>query len=105
MRAVFRNWRRNCPSAGSNDHCDNWGKTNPKTQAAFAPYVALREKYPHSTLKPGDTIPVKGLQVNIVAAAGDSMPGRCWERASRIRSAPATKLCRPIREKMRAPSP
>ena len=41
------------------DHGDNWEKTNPKTQAVFEPYAALREKYPHSTLKPGDTIPVK----------------------------------------------
>jgi competence protein ComEC len=55
------------------DHGDNWEKSNPKTQAVFEPYAALREKYPHSTLKPGDTIPVKGLQVNIVAAAGDSI--------------------------------
>src|SRR5277367_1070108 len=55
------------------DHGDNWEKTNPKTQAVFEPYAALREKYPHSTLKPGDTIPIKGLQVNIVAAAGDSI--------------------------------
>jgi competence protein ComEC len=55
------------------DHGDNWEKTNPKTQAVFEPYAVLRQKYPHSTVKPGDTIPIKGLQVNIVAAAGDSI--------------------------------
>jgi competence protein ComEC len=55
------------------DHGENWEKSNPKTQAVFEPYAALREKYPHSTLKPGDTIPIKGLQVNIVASAGDTI--------------------------------
>jgi beta-lactamase superfamily II metal-dependent hydrolase len=55
------------------DHGDNWEKTNAKTQTVFEAYAAVREKYPHSTLKPGDTIPIEGLQVNIVAAAGDSI--------------------------------
>jgi competence protein ComEC len=39
----------------------------------FQPYAALREKYPHQVVRPGDTIPVKGLQVDIVAASGDSV--------------------------------
>ena len=55
------------------DHGDNFEKSNAKTEAVFAPYAALREKYPHETVRPGDSIPVKGLRVNIVAAAGDSI--------------------------------
>jgi competence protein ComEC len=55
------------------DHGDNFEKSNLKTQAVFEPYAALREKYPHQAVRPGDIIPVKGLQVDIVAAAGDSI--------------------------------
>jgi len=55
------------------DHGDNFEKTNQKTQAVFEPYAALREKYPHQVVKPGDVIPIKGLKVDVVAAAGDSI--------------------------------
>jgi len=55
------------------DHGDNFETSNAKTQAVFVPYAKLREKYPHQTVKPGDTIPIKGLQVVIVAAAGESI--------------------------------
>ena len=41
--------------------------------AAFAPYLAVREKYPHEKLRPGGTIPVKGLRVDVVAASGESI--------------------------------
>jgi beta-lactamase superfamily II metal-dependent hydrolase len=37
----------------------------------YNPYVKVRENYPHQTLKPGDTIPIKGLQVDIVASNGE----------------------------------
>jgi competence protein ComEC len=61
------------------DYGDNYEKTNEKTRAAYEPYAALREKHPHQSLKPGDTIPVKGLQVDVVAGAGNaiakSLPG------------------------------
>ena len=39
--------------------------------AAFGPYLVVREKYPHEKLKPGGTIPVKGLRVDVVAASGE----------------------------------
>lgn len=52
------------------DHGDSFEQSNAKTQAVFQPYAALREKYPHATLRPGDTVPVKGLQVEVVAGAG-----------------------------------
>jgi beta-lactamase superfamily II metal-dependent hydrolase len=55
------------------DHGDNIETTNEKTQAVYQPFVALRAKYPHQTLKPGDTVPIKGLHVDIVAANGDSI--------------------------------
>src|SRR5215469_6308076 len=55
------------------DHGDNIEKTNPKTQAVFVPYAKLRETYPHQTVKPGDRIPIKGIEVDIVAAAGESI--------------------------------
>ena len=53
------------------DHGDNFETSNEKTEAVYQPFAALREKYPHQTLHPGDTIPVKGLQVIVVAGAGD----------------------------------
>jgi beta-lactamase superfamily II metal-dependent hydrolase len=55
------------------DHGDNIEKSNPKTQAVFVPYAKLRETYPHQTVKPGGRIPIKGMQVDVVAAAGESI--------------------------------
>jgi len=55
------------------DHGDNFEQSNPKTQAVFQPFAALRAKYPHQTVHPGDTIPVKGLRVDVVAGAGDAI--------------------------------
>ena len=56
------------------DHGDNFETTNQKTQAVFQTYAAVREKYPHQVVKPGDVIPIKGLKVDVVAAAGNSIP-------------------------------
>src|SRR5580658_2569100 len=53
------------------DHGDSIETSNKKTEAVYKPFVALREKYPHQTLHPGDTIPIKGIQVVVVAGAGD----------------------------------
>jgi competence protein ComEC len=39
----------------------------------FQSFAKIREKYPHQTLHPGDTIPVKGLKVEMVAGAGDAI--------------------------------
>jgi competence protein ComEC len=55
------------------DHGDNVETSNAKTLAVFGPYATLREKYPHQVAKPGDTIPIKGLNVEIVASAGNSI--------------------------------
>ncbi|HKD09469.1 MAG TPA: MBL fold metallo-hydrolase [Bryobacteraceae bacterium] len=55
------------------DHGENFEKSIAKTEAVFAPYSQLREKYAHQTVKPGDTVPIKGLRVDFVAAAGESI--------------------------------
>jgi beta-lactamase superfamily II metal-dependent hydrolase len=55
------------------DHGDSFEQTNEKTQAVFQPFAALRAKYPHRTVGPGDSIPVKGLQVEVVAGAGKAI--------------------------------
>jgi competence protein ComEC len=55
------------------DHGDNFEQSNKKTQAVYEPFAALRAKYPHQTLHPGDTIPVQGLRVDVVAGAGDAI--------------------------------
>jgi beta-lactamase superfamily II metal-dependent hydrolase len=55
------------------DHGDSFEKSNVKTEAVFQPFATLREKYPHQSLRPGDTIPVKGLKVEVVAGAGDAI--------------------------------
>lgn len=55
------------------DHGDNFEKSNPKTEAVFGPYKKLRENYPHQVVKPGDVIPIRGLHVVVVAAAGESI--------------------------------
>jgi competence protein ComEC len=55
------------------DYGDTYESSNKKTLAIYQPYAAVRRKYPHQTLQPGDTIPVKGLQVEVVAANGKSI--------------------------------
>lgn len=57
------------------DHGDSVETSNKKTEAVYQPFAALREKYPHQTLHPGDSIPIKGLEVIVVAGAG-SVIGR-----------------------------
>jgi beta-lactamase superfamily II metal-dependent hydrolase len=64
---------RKMPIGKIYDHGDSIETTNEKTEAVYRPFVALRDKYPHQTLHPGDTIPIKGLQVDVVAGAGDSI--------------------------------
>ena len=55
------------------DHGDTVEQSNEKTQAVFQPFAAVRAKYPHQTLHPGDSIPVKGLRVDVVASAGNAI--------------------------------
>src|SRR5580704_15204165 len=55
------------------DYGDALGKDADTTVQFFKDYVAVREKYPHQTLHPGDTVPVKGLKVEVVAGAGKTI--------------------------------
>src|SRR5271154_3099775 len=45
------------------DHGANFERSTKKMQAVFDPFAAVRAKYPHQTVGPGDTIPVKGFSV------------------------------------------
>jgi competence protein ComEC len=55
------------------DHGENFERSKKKTQAVYTAFGAVRAKYPHQTLHPGDTVPVKGLRVDVVAGAGKSI--------------------------------
>jgi glyoxylase-like metal-dependent hydrolase (beta-lactamase superfamily II) len=46
---------------------------DPDATAGYNAYLALRAKGPHTVVKPGDTIPIKGIQVDVVAAAGEAI--------------------------------
>jgi competence protein ComEC len=50
------------------DHGESVEKSKPGTD--FTDYATLREKSRHTILRAGDTIPVKGLHVEVVAADG-----------------------------------
>jgi competence protein ComEC len=52
------------------DHGANSEQSNRKTQAVFLLFAAVRAKVPHQTVGPGDTIPIKGLSVDVVAGDG-----------------------------------
>ena len=51
------------------DHGDNLADAV-NLQSVFAAYTAVRDKHRHTTLEPGDTIPIKGLRVDVVSASG-----------------------------------
>ena len=52
------------------DHGDNFDE---KTQSVFEPYSVIRNKRPHTRLNPGDRIPIKGLQVDVVASSSHAI--------------------------------
>jgi len=52
------------------DHGKMYGTVNPDAKAGYDKYVALRAKAPHTVVKPGDTVPIKGIQVEVVTAGG-----------------------------------
>jgi len=60
------------------DHGPNF-ETGKDADIMFKAYVAHRDKGNHILVKPGDTIPIKGLEVKVVASAGDlisaALPG------------------------------
>ena len=48
-------------------------ETGKDLDVMYKAYLAYREKGNHIEVKPGDAVPVKGLQVQIVAASGDTL--------------------------------
>jgi len=54
------------------DHGPNT-ETGKAADQLFAAYSAYRDKGNHIVVKPGDKIPVKGLDVQVVSAAGDAL--------------------------------
>jgi len=54
------------------DHGDNT-ETGKSADQLAAPYLKLREKGTHVVVKPGDKIPIKGLDVTVVAARGEAI--------------------------------
>jgi beta-lactamase superfamily II metal-dependent hydrolase len=87
------------------DHGDSFEQSNKKTQAVFQPFAAVRAKYPHKSLHPGDILPVKGLRVDVVAGAGDAIAAPLAGAASLTRCAQATNLSRPTPAKTPGLSP
>jgi beta-lactamase superfamily II metal-dependent hydrolase len=60
------------------DHGDNF-ETGKQADELMRPYLAYREKAKHIVVKPGDKIPLKGVNVDVVSAANEliasPMPG------------------------------
>jgi competence protein ComEC len=52
------------------DHGETWDKANIKTAAIVEAYNVVRRKYPHKVLRPGDSVPIKGITVDVVAGSG-----------------------------------
>jgi len=46
-------------------------ETGQRAEVLFGEYSRVRDKGTHIVVKPGDTVPIKGLDVQIVSAAGD----------------------------------
>src|SRR5215467_10298164 len=54
------------------DHGPSVEETKP-AQVLFNAYSAFREKGRHIEVKPGDTIPIKGIDVKVLSAAGNAL--------------------------------
>ena len=52
------------------DHGDNTDNSRPRNKAMAEDYYKVRENGIHLIVKPGDTIPIKGLKVDVVGARG-----------------------------------
>jgi competence protein ComEC len=47
-----------------------WAKMGETAKARFDDYAALRDKIGHTVLKPGDKVPIKGIDVQVIHAGG-----------------------------------
>jgi competence protein ComEC len=53
------------------DHGDLPLSNDARTKQRFEAYLSMREKIGHTTLNPGDRIPIKGLDVEVLSASGN----------------------------------
>ncbi|MDA0205026.1 MAG: MBL fold metallo-hydrolase [Acidobacteria bacterium] len=53
------------------DHGDMHPSMGERNQQIFRAYAAVREKIGHTTLKPGDKLPIKGIDVTVLTSAGE----------------------------------
>ncbi len=76
-------------------------ETGASSQVPYNDYLKAIGNSNHITVKPGDHLPIKGLETTVVSAdgnlIGEALPGQ----ASRIRTAPGCRRESPIQVKMR----
>ncbi len=58
------------PIANFIDHGES-AESNKSAQELYAKYIKVRDKGNHILVKPGDKLPIKGVDVQVVAAAGE----------------------------------
>ena len=63
-------------------------KIQTPTQDGYAAYMKVVDDNKHIVVKPGDKIPFKGMDVEVLTAAGKQITSRFRAPASRIRFAP-----------------
>jgi len=82
------------------DHGANVEDTK-QGRVLYNEYVEFRAKGNHIEVKPGDTIPIKGIEVKVISAAGKVIDAPLPGRGRRARSAPGSRCTMPIRRKTR----
>jgi competence protein ComEC len=55
------------------DHGEIHPSMGERNQEIFRAYSAVREKIGHTTLKPGDKLPIKGIDVTVLTSAGEQI--------------------------------
>ena len=55
------------------DHGEIHPSMGERNQQMFRAYAAVREKIGHTTLKPGDKLPIKGIDVTVLTSAGEQI--------------------------------
>jgi competence protein ComEC len=70
---------------------DHGALLEPAQEKLYSAYTAVRDSGKHIEAKPGDAIPIKGIDVKVLSAAGNeitsALPGRSTRRKTRDRSA------------------
>ena len=84
------------------DHGPFSVELQPNRSAAFQAYMAVRDKGRAITAKPGEKIPVAGLDVQVVSSAGELITGPMWGAPGAGLPNP---LCRDAKLKEQDPTP